>query len=100
MQSRKERSSKKKKKKDSKHEHKKKTLKKNVYISSMIHHLFKFIDLISYTYKHYENDFLQYFTSNIFLHFNEDIHQNFYYKNSFHYNVVLIISCKSRNTFQ
>ena len=100
MQSREERNNKKKKEKNNKHEHRKKMLKENVYISLTIHHFFKFIDLISYTYEHYESDFLQYSTSDILLHFSEDIHQSLHHKNSPHHDVVLIMFCKLRNIFQ
>ena len=58
MQSKGERDDKKKEEKNDKHKCRKKMLKENVYISSMIHHFFKLIDLISYAYEHYESDFL------------------------------------------
>ena len=74
MQSKEKKNNKKKKKKNNECKHRKKTLKENIYISSTIYHFFKFIDLISYAYKCYENDFLQYSVLNILLHFNEDIH--------------------------
>ena len=100
MQGREEKNDRKKKEKDSKCEHKKKMLKKNVYISSTIHHFFKLIDLISYAYEHYESDFLQYSTSDIFLHLNEDTHQSLCCKNLFYHDVILIMSCRSRSTSQ
>ena len=75
-------------------------LKENVYISSIIYHFFKFIDFISYAYKHYENDFLQYFISDIFLYFNEDTHQNLCCKNLLCYDAILIMFYKSRSISQ
>ena len=100
MQGRGERDSRERKERNSKHEHKKKMLKENVYISSTIHHLFEFINLISYTYECYESDFLQYFVSDILLHLSGDIHQSLCCKNLSHHDAVLTTSCKLRSTFQ
>ena len=99
MQSRGERDSKKEKKRNDECKCRKKTLKENVYISSTIHYFFEFINLISYAYKHYENDFLQYSASSILLHFSEDIHQSLHYKDLSCHDAVLITSCRLKNTF-
>ena len=98
MQGRGERDSREKEEKDGECEHRKKMLKENVYIPSMIHHLFELIGLTSYAYEHYENDFLQYSVSDILLHLNEDTHQSLCCKNLPCHDAVLTMSCKLRST--